>query len=241
MSELVNTHNTNHHHIPDLSYEDRYRAIISELPYSAPSDTHDVTSLHRINNAIHEAHINHPEYTDKLSHLKVMDSNYDTVFLKDTANNTCYLSSRGTDLTPGQHTLVRDLYNDAQIAVGNSPHRFGTTEQQLVHQILDHPECAKWEAVGHSAGGRVVEDIGVKYHDIKVTSFETGRTILDKDNLKNLFSGNKHDNITSHRVISDPIAGGISPGHTINHYVDHDHFLDNFNPLKNHTILNYTY
>jgi hypothetical protein len=238
---LSHSYNIDRHHIHDLSYDDRYRAIISEISYSAPSDTYDISSTDRVNDAIHNAQINHPEYANQLSHLDVIDSNYDTVFLKDTTNNTCYLISRGTDLNPGQHTLVRDVYNDTMIINGNSPHRVITTENQLIHQMHDHPECTKWEAIGHSLGGRVVEDIGTRHHDVKVTSFEASRMMIDKDNVKNLFSGHKHDNITSHKVILDSIAVGISPGHTVNHIVHYDNLLDNLNPLKNHTIHNYTY
>ena len=89
MTDLTHSHHidTTHHHIHDLSYDDRYRAILSEIPYSAPGDTFDVSSTERVNDAIHNAQINHPEYANQLSHLDVMDSNYDSVFLKDTSSS----------------------------------------------------------------------------------------------------------------------------------------------------------
>lgn len=234
-SHNMNHHN-DHHNISNLNHDDRYRAIISEISYGGPSSD-DVSSNENILNVISKFKNEYPVYSNKLNDLKILDSNYDSVILKDNSNNTCYLSSRGTDLTPGQSTLVRDLYNDSLIAKGYTPHRSITTEDFLIKQMKLHPECSNWEAVGHSAGGRVVEDIGVNHPEIKVTSFNAGRTLFDNNTIKNIIS--KHDNITSHKVVNDIISTGISPGTTMYHTLDDP--IANLNPLKTHSLNSFTY
>ena len=205
-----------HHHINDLSYDDRYRAILSDISYSAPSECSDSVSYDRIEEAINQAKIDHPEYADRLSNLKILESNYDSVFLKDTNTDTCYLSARGTDLTPGQSTLSRDLINDILIAKGMNPHRIITIDNLLNKEISLNSNC-NWEAVGHSVGGRIVEELGIKHPEIKVTSFEPGYKPGDMSHL--------NDNTM-----------GASPGETVYHKVDF-----HGNPLDYHSLDNYIF
>ncbi len=233
-SELLGLkHNTlidNHHHINDLSYNDRYRAIISDISYAAPAKDLEIASSKRIVEAINQAKIDHPEYAGKLSNLKVLESNYDSVFLKDTSTNTCYLSERGTDPTLGQSTLSRDFINDILIAKGLNPHRISTIDNLLNKEMSLNPDC-KWEAVGHSLGGRIVEELGIKHPEIKVTSFEAGYMPGDKSHLND-----NYKNITSHKIIGDVITMGESPGETIYHKIEFQG-----NPLNYHSLDNYTY
>ena len=219
-----------HHHINDLSYDDRYRAILSDISYAGPSKCSDTLSYERIEEAINQAKIDHPEYADRLSNLKILESNYDSVFLKDTNTNTCYLSARGTDPTLGQSTLSRDLLNDMQIAKGLNPHRMISIDNLLNKEISLNSNC-KWEAVGHSLGGRIVEELGIKHPDVKVTSFEPGYQPGDMSHLND-----RYDNITSHKIIGDVITMGASPGETVYHKVD---FYGN--PLDYHSLDNYIF
>ena len=220
--------------LPDVSHDDHFRALLAELAYDAPAvDAHDTCSMDRIQDSIQAMEQTHPEYADRLSQLEVIDANYDTVVFQE--GDQCILSSRGTDLTPGQHTLTRDIYNDYLIASGDIPHRVNATEEML----WKHPECHHWEAVGHSAGGRVVEELGIRHPDITVTSFEAGRPLVGDDTAHNII--HQHDNITSHKVIGDPVCLGPSPGTSVYHVPNYGNITDHLNPLKNHALINYTY
>ena len=213
-------------HIHDLTHIDRFRAILADLSYSCAGN--DGTSSHdRVMHTIDEYRTTFPEFKHELDNLQIIDSNVDNVLFK--SGDTCYLSSRGTDLDLGQHTFFRDAYNDILIASGNTPHRSETTELFLQKNMNLHPEISHWEAVGHSAGGRYVEDLGEKHPEVKVTSFEAGRSMLEK-------STPDHDNITSHKIVGDPICLGDSPGHTIFHNVDYGSNL-----MKSHSLSNYLY
>lgn len=226
---IDNSHSIiNHHKINDLSYDDRFRAILANLSYSAPSKISEVISSKRIIDSINQAKIDHSEYASKLSNLKILNSNYDSIILKDDISNTCYLSVRGTDLSMDQSTLSRDLINDILIAKGYNPHRILKTDNLLQHEISLNPSC-KWEAVGHSLGGRIVEEIGIKYPELKVTSFEAGYGLGD---IKHILD--KYDNITSHKIVGDIMTLGISPGETIYHKIDNE-----LNPLNYHSLKNY--
>ncbi len=225
------------HIINNLSDDDRLRAILSGLSYAAPAKSNDVSSLHRLNNELDNLSVLYPKFASKLDNMKVIDSNYDSAVIKDESTGICYLSSRGTSLKVGQSTAIRDTYNDAKIALGYTPHRSVTTEHFLVKNMADHPECSNWEAVGHSAGGRVVEDIGVIHPEVKVTSFEAGRSLNDQNLFPNLL--HSKSNITSHKVIGDPISIGPSPGTSIYHTPHYDNSNTYLNPLNNHSLTNY--
>ena len=190
-----------------------------------------------MNNELDHLSVLYPKFASKLSNMKVIDSNYDSAIIKNESTGLCYLSSRGTSLKAGQSTTIRDTYNDTKIALGYTPNRSITTENFLVKNMTNHPECSKWEAVGHSLGGRVVEDIGIKHPEVKVTSFEAGRSLNDKNLYSNLF--HSKSNITSHKVIGDPISIGPSPGISIFHSINTENSNGYLNPLNNHSLTNY--
>lgn len=225
------------HIISNISDDDRVRAILSGLSYLAPAKNNEVSSLHRLNNELDNLSVLYPKFATKLNNMEVIDSNYDSAIIKDNSSGTCYLSSRGTSLQAGQSTALRDTYNDTKIALGYTPNRSLTTEKFLIKNMSDHPECSDWEAVGHSLGGRVVEDIGIKHPEIKVTSFEAGRTFNDPNFHSNLL--HSKSNITSHKVIGDPISIGPSPGTSIFHTLNHDNSNAYLNPLNSHSLSNY--
>ena len=211
------------HHIIPLNHHDKLDAELSKDAYSLAGDD-NYSSGHRITDALHQSASLNPDLSE-LKDMKVLDSSSDYAILKDPHTNTCYLDIRGTELTPNQHTMLRDLVNDGQIAFVDEPHRV----QTIYHKYLEfkelNPDC-KWDITGHSLGGRIAEDIGKLDSSTSVTSFESGT---------NPFEHYDHDysNITSHKITTDPVSLGDSPGEPIYH--------DNIdNGYSVHSIFNYT-
>ena len=67
----------------------------------------------------------------------------------------------------------------------------------------------------------------------------TKANFWDKDTIGNMFSS--QDNITSHKVIGDPIVLGSSPGITEWHSVNFNNIGVQLNPVKYHGLGNYLY
>ena len=226
----VDFNHANLGHQVDLNHHDQFSSLLAHAPYSA-SGSHDDTSHHRIEHFLNNLKVEHPEFGNELNNIVILDSSYDFTIIKN--DDTCYLLVRGTDLSIGQSTALRDIYNDSLIGLGQSPNRVDTIETHLIRQMNENPTC-NWEAIGHSMGGRIVEDIGVKHPEIRVTSFQAARTPWDREGIKNILTNKYHDNITSHKIIGDPISVGPSPGTTIYHSLQECkdlicHSLDNYN------------
>ena len=211
-----------HHTIP-LSHHDRLDAELAKDAYSLPG-TDNYSTNHRITSALHQSAQLNPDLSE-LKHMHVLDSSSDYAILKNPTTNTCYLDVRGTELTPNQHTMLRDLFNDGQIAVGDIPHRVQTIYNKYLEFKELNPSC-HWDITGHSLRGTIAEKIGELDPTANVTSFESGG---------NPFEHYDHDysNITSHKIKTDPISLGDSPGVAIYH--------DNINNgYSTHSIFNYT-
>ena len=111
----------------------------------------------------------------------------------------------------------------------------------------NHPDCKNWEAVGHSLGGRVANEIGLRHPEVKVTSgrLNPGESILSGAEIKmrNSFNHTNHlltgKNITSHKILGDPISWNHSSGTNIIHAPHYNSVNNYLNPLNNHSLTNF--
>jgi hypothetical protein len=217
-----------HHTINTMSHTDKLDAELSKDAYSLSGHSgHDGdTSSQRFADVLHQSFLHHPDLTE-LKDMKILYSSSDCAILKNSVTNTCYLDIRGSDFSLDHHTLFRDLFNDGQIAIGDQPHRVQTIYHKYIEFKHLYPDC-KWEATGHSLGGRIAEEIGRIDPSLNTVSFESGSSIFEHYD-----HDHDYDNITSHKITSDPVSFGDSPNEVIYHFNP-----DNgYNP---HSIYNYT-
>lgn len=214
-------HNTHPHaaaaaatHVP-LHDSDQADADLCKASYSL-SDTHFENSTSAFTDYLHT----HP-HAPSVDYMNPIRSTKDFVYLQDTRDpHHCVLTVRGTQLEHGTNTAVRDVFNDLQISAGMNPHRGETVMQDFVQMQHQHPECT-WHLTGHSLGGRIVNDIASHHPEVTATSFEA------PGNADNHF-----DNITSHKILGDPIAFGYDSSATVLH-------TNPVNDWSSHSIFNF--
>lgn len=230
--DTTSGHNTTPDHI-QLNHHDQLAAELSKAAYSLPEDSgyQGHTSAERIEHALDQLAKANPDIPE-LGRMEVVSSTSDYAILRDPVTHTSHIDVRGTDLTIGQHTALRDAFNDAQIALDDQPHRVQTI-LQAYHEAKELYPDDTWKADGHSLGGTIAEDIGKIDPTIEVTSFDSGTTPLTGDTMGSEDHG-IYNNITRHEMNNDPITGhNDDPASIIHHDAPTDAFWS-------HSIDNYT-
>lgn len=218
--------NINHHN--DIKNNDvEFKSVLAGFSYSLANGDGN-TSRERLHNAINDAIHDNPCHAQKLKHLEIITpkDNIDFAVLKDKATGTIYEINRGTDLTHGQSTRLRDLYNDFQIAVGVTPHRVQTI-QRMHDEVRQAYPNSKIELIGHSLGGTIAQEIAKSDHNTHATVFNPAQIHVSNH-------GQTYNNIHEHSISGDPITTGDSIGsqvdiyHMNNDYGLGNHSLDHF-------------
>lgn len=217
-----------------LSTDDSFRAILAnKIAYCLDNPDLGDTSSERFHNTIDNLQEQYPQFQHQLHSLEVLESNQDAIYLRDPSSNISYGVIRGTDLS---HFPVRDLVNDAQIAVGEMTHRADSVFT-CYQKLLEQSPHDKWEFVGHSLGGTIAEEIGTRDTNVKVTAFDPGRNSY----LSDLHKSQVFNNIVEHRILHDPITGGRGVAERVIIHDTHQqvgdliHNIETFHPIANYT------
>lgn len=213
---MTEIHHGTHAVVSGMSHLDHIDADICKATYSL-SDPHFASSEHAF-----QDYLQHHSHAPELDHMDVLHSSKDSIFLQNQEHpEQCTMGIRGTQLHHSTGTLVRDVVNDAQIGLGETPHREGTAYHDFYQMRHEHPECTDWHFTGHSLGGRIANDLAAHEPHTTSTSFEAPGEPNDQ-----------YSNIRSHKILADPIAFGAPT--TADIY--HENPVNDFSP---HSIFNY--
>mmetsp|Transcript_38541 Transcript_38541/g.86669 ORF Transcript_38541/g.86669 Transcript_38541/m.86669 type:complete len:413 (-) Transcript_38541:56-1294(-) len=149
-----------------------------------------------------------PEQEDILRRLEVVHATLDLTICADNTEEKLYVAARGTDLREGINpwTTPRDLTNDLQIFIGQSPARASQVAQEYRKVRKEYPKYRTY-CSGHSLGGNVVQQLAQTmeaeedFRFTRVDIFNTGASPLRRCVVDIM-----HTDFRVHRVAGDWVS-----------------------------------